>query len=562
MRQHTVKENGDNLKVCVLSGADEIGRNCSFVEYRDTIIIIDCGFSFPSEQMFGYDYMIPNAGYLRKNRHKIKAVLITHGHLDHTGGLEYLLPDLGFPPVYAGRFAVALMRDRFIEKKLNRKVRLIDVDRNTGLSFGPFRASFIGVTHSIPNSFSIFIESPGGNVFFSGDYKIDEEPANELETDYARFRSLRGRVDLALMESTNAAVPGKSKSATEIAGNLEDIIRSCRKRVIVASFSSLVSRIHSVLTIARKTNRKVVLAGRSLVNAVRIAREQRYINIPDSMIVPETKVNHFPDDRVLIFVTGSQGEENAALNRISKGEHRYVKIKRGDLVLLSASEIPDNVAQIGEMTDRLIAAGADIIKSNMMDIHATGHGLIDDMKMMYDMIAPKYAMPIHGGLTLRYQNSRNFIRWGMKPEQVFLTADGQVWEYNGRNWRKTYQVEAQPILIDGMGASNLGSVVLRDRQQMAEFGMLTVLLHIGKSDGALIGTPRFVSRGFVNAQAAQHLIKDMNSIVSRTHREWLYRCRRQGRFEQEKLIADVEYDLADHIGQTIERKPLIIVVIQ
>lgn len=552
-----------NLRICTLSGTNEIGRNSSFIEYDDSIIVVDCGFSFPEEQLFGFDYMIPNVNYLRKNKHKIKAILITHGHLDHTGGLQFILPDLDFPPIYAGKFANALIKEKLTEVEMDKKTQLIDVHRNTQLQIGPFRVSFIGVTHSIPNSFSIFIESQGGNIFFSGDYKIDLEPANEEQSDYPKLEALKGKVDLALMESTNATRPGKSKSAQEIAKNIEDIVREQKGRVIVASFSSLVSRLYSVIQIARKTNRKVVLSGRSLVTAVRIAREQHYLDIPDDTLIPEDKAKDYSDDRILFLTTGSQGEEFAALNRISKGEHKTIKIKDGDLILMSSSEIPDNIVQISHMTDRLIKAGAQLIKNDMMSIHETGHGMIEDMEMMYKMIEPRYVMPIHGWLTLRYQNSKNFIAWGMKPENVILTEDGQTWELENSQWKKGNQVESKPILIDGLGKSTLGDIILKDRQQLAEYGILNTIVNLSAKDGRLLGKPKFVSRGFVNTQTMQDYTKTLANIVIETHKDWLDTSRKNHakKLDTEDLKMHLEKRLSNYIYRTIERRPIIMAVV-
>lgn len=549
----------DNLKVCTLSGVEEVGRNSNFVEIGNEIIMIDCGFSFPELELYGVDYLIPNFAYLKKNKKKIKGILITHGHLDHTGALPYILPELGYPPIYAGRFANALIKNRLKEFEMDNKVKFIDIHRNTVMHLGQFKISFIGVTHSIPDSHSIFIETRKGNVFFSGDYKIDMAPANEPQTDYTKLKSLAGRVDLAFMESTNSFESGKTKSEKEISQNLEETIRKCEGRVVVASFSSLLSRLYSVLQIAQKTNRKVVLLGRSLKTVVEIAREQRYINIPDKMIIPEQKIKNFSDKELLIISTGSQGEKYAALNRISTGEHKYFKVKKGDFIILSASEIPGNFIQIQQMTDRLIKLGAEILKESMEDIYESGHGFQEDMKMMYEMIRPKNIVPIHGNMTLRYQNKKNFIKWGFPEDRIYLTDDGQIWELDGSKVIKGNTIDAKPILIDGLGIGDVGETVLKDRQQLAEYGMFIVLLNLSENSKKILGRPKFISRGFVYMKTSQGLIKEAENVIYDVHREWSYKNSNDQNYQELKEL--LEKQLRNFLYKKTEREPAIIVAI-
>lgn len=384
------------LKLCTLSGTTEIGRNCNFVEYSNEIVMIDAGYSFPGQEMYGIDYLIPNTSYLQKNKTKIKAILITHGHLDHIGALKWVLPELDYPPIYAGGFAKALIEEKMREYGMLSKVKIYGVDRKSTIKVGKyFRATFVGINHSIPDAFSIFLESPNGNVFFSGDYKIDMTPANEPQTDYETLRKLRGHIDLALMESTNATNPGKAPSEKQIFDNLADLIKQQKGRVIVAAFSSLITRLYSLIEVAKMTNRKIVLSGRSLEQSLDIARKKHYINIDDKMIVKEKDINKYADNELLLLCTGSQGERFAALNRISLNEHKFIKIKKGDLVIMSSSEIPENISSIERMTDRIISLGGDLIKDTIdLKIHSTGHGNQEDMKMMHEMIQPR-AMSDH-----------------------------------------------------------------------------------------------------------------------------------------------------------------------
>ncbi len=549
----------DKLKICTLSGTEEVGRNCTFVEYKGEILIIDMGFAFPDLESYGIDYVIPNFSYLKRNKKKIKGVLITHGHLDHTGGLAYILPYLDFPPIYTGNFANALIRERLKEFDMGKKVKTVDIEKNKSINIGGFKVTFIGVTHSIPDSHSIFVETQKGNVLFSGDYKIDVAPANEPETDYAKFEEIGKRVDIALMESTNAFEVGRTKTATEIGENLEEIVKKCKGRVIIASFSSLVARFHSIFQIAESTNRKVVLLGRSINTVVRIAQEQRYIKVDKRRIISEKEIKKYPDNQLIFCATGSQGERHAALNRISLNEHNSVKAKKGDLIILSASEIPGNILKIQNMTDRLIKLGADIMKANMEAIYESGHGHQEDMKIMFDMIKPKYIIPIHGSMTFRYKNKQNLVKWGFPEENIPLTEDGQMWEYDGKKLSRGLRIESKPVLIDGLGSGDLQDIVIKDRKQLAKYGVFTVMLNLSSKEKKLIARPQFLSRGFVFMKASRDLLQQIERLTVDTHKAWLQNSK--GRYEIKVLKEDLEKKLKKFLYKKTEREPVIMIAV-
>jgi len=552
----------EELKLCTLSGTAEIGRNCNFVEMGNEIIIVDAGYSFPGQEMYGIDYLIPNLKYLKKNKKKVKAILITHGHLDHTGALRWMLPDLDFPPIYAGDFAKALIEERLEEYNLKGKTKITGVNRSTTLKIGNnFKATFVGINHSIPDAFSIFLQTPKGNIFFSGDYKIDTQPTNELEADYEKLKSLRGRVDIALMDSTNASNVGRSPSETEVYNNLEKVIGKVEGRVIVAAFSSLLTRLYSLFEIAKRTNRKIVISGRSLEQTISIASRQGYIKIPQGLLIKEREINKYRDNELMILSTGSQGEKYAALNRISQSTHKYIKIKKGDLVLMSSSEIPENVSSIEKMTDRLISLGADLIKDTIeTKIHSTGHGNQEDMKIMLDLIRPNTVMPIHGPLTFRYFNKKNYVSWGMRDEDVYLTDDGVVWVFNGKSWIKGKPVESKPILIDGLGVGDTGEIVLKDREQLSEYGMFVVVLNLSTQTHRLMGKPQFVSRGFIYMKKSQEMLKEIQTIIYDVHRDWEQKSKASKKYVYDTLKESMEKEIGKYIYKKTEREPIILIV--
>jgi len=555
--------NKHTLKLCTLSGTSEIGRNSNFVEYDDEIVIVDAGYSFPGQEMYGIDYLIPNTRYLKKNKKKIKAILITHGHLDHIGALKWMLPELDYPPIYAGGFAKSLIELKMKEYKMDRKVKIFGVDRKSDIAIGKyFKAKFIGINHSIPDAFSIFLQSPNGNLFFSGDFKFDTSPANEPESDYQELSKLKGKIDLALMESTNATVPGKAPSETQISDNLEEIISKYDGRIIVSAFSSLITRLYSLITIAQKTKRKVLLSGRSLDQAILIARENRYINVDDSIFIRDKDIHKYPDNEILILCTGSQGERFAALNRISLNEHKFIKIKKGDLVIMSSSEIPENITKIEKLTDRLIALGADLMKDSVnMKIHSTGHGNQEDIKAMLDLTQPRNVMPVHGSLTFRYFHKLNLQKWGFRSDEIFLTEDGQTWEFNGSYWKRGTKIESKPILIDGLGVGDIGDIVLKDRKQLSEFGIFTVILNLSSKTKRIIGRPKFLSRGFIYFKNSQSLLNEIQNCIFDTHRDWERDSIQHKKYEEEALKTALEKQLSKLIYKKTEREPIILIAI-
>ncbi|HVX93167.1 MAG TPA: ribonuclease J [Candidatus Dojkabacteria bacterium] len=543
------------VELCTLSGTNEIGRNCTYVEYNNQILVIDAGLSFPDQEMYGIDYLIPNINTLKKKKQKIKALLITHGHQDHIGAIPYIIKDLGFPTIYAGPFAAALIKEKLYEFGLETKVKIIEIRGSTKFRVGDFGVTYISNTHSIPDSFSIYLETPEARIFLSGDYKMEV-----TQTDYKTLESIRGKVDVALLESTNAYEEGKARPESEVALTLERIISNAKGRVIVAAFASLVSRLTSVIEIAKKTNRKIVLAGRSLNLSIGIALDYKYIDAPKELFIKEGDISKYKDNQLIFLTTGSQAERYSSLNRISLAEHKYIKAKPGDLVIMSSSEIPENVGKIERMTDRLIRQGVDLVKSKEEDVHSSGHGMQEDMKMLYEILEPKYIIPIHGSLTFRYQNKKNYVKWGHNPDNVLLTEDGQQWIYDNNNLKRGTKIESKPILIDGLGVGDIGDIVLKDRKQLATYGMFCIVLNLSTPTQKLLGRPRFISRGFIYMKASQKILKEIENIVVDCHRQWFAQSKKSG-YQTDKLIEAIEHDVAKYIFKKTEREPIILPVI-
>lgn len=550
------KRFNDGVTLCTLSGTNETGgRNSNFIEYNNNILIIDAGFAFPGDEMYGIDYLIPNFSYLKKRKKYIKAILITHGHLDHTGALPYILEDLGFPPIYAGGFPLAWIKERLTEFGLEKKVKLIEIDEKSVLTFDNIKVSYLTNAHSIPDSYSIFIKTPEGNLFISGDYKIEDE-----KTDIEALHDIAGHVDIALVDSTNVYKKGKAKPEKVVYDNLLKIISNHKGRVIVGAFASLVDRLLTLIAIAKKTNRKIYISGRSMLMILEIAKNKGLVKVSPDIFINEKELRSLEDHKIIMLITGSQGERYAAMNRIALGEHKYIKAKKGDLVILSASEVPGNESQIERMTDGLIKQGVDIIKGSEIDVHSGGHGLQDDMKILYDIIKPKYIMPIHGSLTYRYHSQKIHTSWGHKKEGVLLTEDGQTWILKNRKIKRGIKIESKPIMIDGLGVGDIGDIVLKDRKQLAEFGMFIVILNLSTKEKRILGRIRFVSRGFIYMKRSQNLLKEIDTICRDTHRKWLSE-RSKNILDEEILIEELTQNIGKYIYKKTEREPIILPVI-
>lgn len=507
---------GDKLRVIVLGGLEEVGRNCTLLEYKNDIIIIDLGLQFPEEDMPGIDYIIPNMSYLKGKEKKVRGVIITHGHYDHIGAIPHVVPQIGNPPIYALPMTAAIVKRRqedFHTQKLDVKV----VKVSDTLQLGSFKVSFFHINHNIPDSVGIVIETPVGVICHTGDWKFDFHPAGTVHADFQEIAAIGKRGVLCLMgDSTNAAHEGHQISERVIGEELEGIIAKAPGRVIIGTFASLLARVKQIIEISEKLGKKVALDGYSMKTNVEIAKELGFINVnPRSLIKPE-QVDNYPPDKVVVICTGAQGEKNAALNRIANNDHRSLRIQPTDTVIFSSSVIPGNEQSVQRVKDTLYRKGAKVIHYQMMDVHAGGHAKKEDIKLMLALFKPKYYVPIEGNHFLLRENADVAYSMGWAKNRVFVADNGQVMEFSkGEGQLTKEKVTTDYVFVDGLGVGDVSQVVLRDRKHLAEDGMVVIIVKIEKKTGKLVGIPDIVSRGFIFMKEQKKLIEDTRKLVER-----------------------------------------------
>ncbi|OGJ50912.1 hypothetical protein A2483_02765 [Candidatus Peregrinibacteria bacterium RIFOXYC2_FULL_33_13] len=498
------------LRVIPLGGLDEVGKNMTIVEYGNDIIIIDMGIQFPEEDMLGIDFVIPDISYLKGKEHRIKGILITHGHLDHIGGIPYLIEKLNFPPIYATRLTIELIKKRNSEFRLKKPVQLKEINSNSKIKLGTIWAEFFRVNHSIPDCVGIILNTLKGILVFTGDFKFDLAPADNTQADIAKMGSMGSKNVLALFsDSTNALVPGKSISESKIVENLDGLINNAKGRVIIASFSSLLGRIQQIINIAVKYNRKIYVSGSSMESNIEIAKKLGYLKVPKGAVIHKMKKNgsHNEND-TLILTTGSQGEEISSLTRMAKGEHAHIKIRHGDTVILSSSPIIGNERAISRVMNDLCKRGARVISNDIVDVHISGHAKQEDLKMMINLIKPKYLIPVHGELVMRIGHKDLGLKMGIKEENIIILNNGSILLADGQKaWIHKDQIETKYILVEGTGISSSAHQLLQDRQTLAKNGIIVVLLKIHNK--RLIGKVDTISRGFIYREDTDKILEDI-----------------------------------------------------
>jgi len=544
------------LSVLALGGINEIGKNMYVIQYGDDLLVVDCGAKFADHNILGVDLIIPDVTYLQEHQEKIKGLIVTHGHEDHIGAIPYFLKKLNVP-VYASRFTLGLIELKLKEHKFLRESTLHEVQADSTLTFGQIDVSFFKVSHSIPDCLGIVFDTPEGKVVHTGDFKFDLTPVNNQYSDIHKMANIGEEgVLLLISESTNAERPGMTPSEYKVGIHLEEAFLNATQKVFVTTFASNVNRLQQVVDACMKTNRKLALLGRSMVNVVSVARARGYLDVPDWAIVDPRDVNELPSHRIAILCTGSQGEPLAALAKLSTGSNRDVKIHPGDTVILAASPIPGNEKDVSRVIDNLFQLGADVIygAGNTTGMHVSGHGYQEDLKLMLSLMKPKYFIPVHGEYRMLYRHRQLAELIGVEKNNTFIINNGDVVDIQHGIARQTRKVPAGDTYVDGYGIGEVGQVVLRDRKQLSEDGMLVVVVTINKADGSLISAPDTISRGFVYAREAEEMIDIINNIV----KEEIQRFNEANIFAMKQAVKKA---VGQYVFSLTKRRPMILPII-
>lgn len=503
------------MRMIPIGGLEEVGKNSMIIEYENDIIAIDMGFQFPDDELFGVDYVIPDFQYLVERKNRIRGLLITHGHLDHIGALPYVLADLGYPIIYASALTVGLIQKQLEEHKMMKLARFKVIDNKQVYNFGQIQAEFFRVNHSIPDAMGVFVHSPAGNIIHTGDFKFDFTPADGVEADIKKISEFGKRgVNILFSDSTNALKPGHTISERVVAENLESAIVDAKGRIIIACFSSMIGRMQQVLDFAKSHRRKVFLSGGSLISNFEIAKKLGFLKFDKDLVREVRTVNQHPDHEVLVLSTGSQGEPMAALSRMATGAHANIKLHAGDTVVASSSPIPGNEKQIAFLVDSLSRLGAYVVHNQMMDVHASGHGQQEDLKLMMSLVRPEHLVPIHGNFYMRQAHAALAGSVGIPLQNTHMLDNGNVVEIRDHKFcEKKEDIKVRYVVVDGTGKGDLGSQVLKERAAMAQNGLISLVIKINR--GRLIGNPIITTRGFVSptehkkaAKEIEHKIRD------------------------------------------------------
>jgi len=545
------------LKIIPLGGLGEIGLNMMVIEYGEVMFIIDAGLMFPEKYMLGVDIVIPALDYIRENRHKVHGIIITHAHEDHIGALPYLLKEFRIP-VYGTAFTLKIARNKLVEFDLNKYVDLNLVNPGETISIDPFEIEFIRVSHSTVDGVGLAIKTPEGVIVHTGDFRISHNADKMKNTDISSFARLGEKGVLALMsDSTNVEVKGYTASEQDVTKNLEKLIAAANGRVIVALFASNVFRIQAVIDIAVRSHRKVIFNGRSMEQIVNVATELGHINCPPDTVLDIKQIGKYRDDQIVVITTGSQGEPMSALVRMASGIHKYIKIKKGDSVILSSKDIPGNGKAISGVINRLYRRGADVVYSKIAQIHTSGHAHQEELKLMLNLTKPEYFIPIHGEYRHLVVHARLVEKMGMPRENVIVAEDGKVIAFDKNGGRLDGRVHTGRILVDGKGIGDVGRSVLKERRELSEGGLVVVTMIIDEETGVVLYGPELISKGFIFDSATGHLIDDAQCVIL----EIVEEIEPGSKSRIEQLRKKMQRALKQYFAFTINRKPLIVPVI-
>ena len=546
---------GSKLKIIPLGGLEQIGMNITAFEYEDSIIVVDCGLAFPADDMLGIDLVIPDVTYLKDNINKVKGFVITHGHEDHIGGLPYVLREVN-APIYATRLTMGIIDNKLTEHNLLRGTKRKVVKFGQSINLGQFRVEFIRTNHSIVDAAALAIYSPAGVVVHTGDFKVDYTPVFGEHIDLQRFAEIGKKGVLALMcDSTNAERPGFTASERTVGKTFDTLFEEHKNsRIFVATFASNVDRVQQIINTANKFGRKVAVEGRSMVSIIDTAISLECISIPENTLVELDQMKNYPDEQQVIITTGSQGESMAALSRMANGMHKKITIGPSDTVIFSSNPIPGNEKSVTKIINELLRKGADVI---FQDVHVSGHACQEEIKLIYSLVQPKYSIPVHGEYKHLRAQAKIAGELGIPKENIFILSSGDVIEIDENSAKVTDKVATGAILVDGLGVGDVGNVVLRDRQHLAEDGIMIVVLSLEKTSGEIVSGPDIVSRGFVYVKESDELIEEARCIVD----EALQSCLDKGITDWGKLKTTTKDVLGEFVWRKTKRRPMILPII-
>ncbi|HHU23245.1 MAG TPA: ribonuclease J [Clostridiales bacterium] len=545
------------LKIIPLGGLGEIGKNLTVFEYGNDLLVVDCGLGFPDEDMYGVDIVIPDIGWLVQNKERLRAIVLTHGHEDHIGGLPYLVKEVN-APIYATRLTAGLAEIKLEEHKLLDKTKIITLEAGEKFKAGCFTVELIHVNHSVADAVSLAIRTPIGMVIHTGDFKIDVSPIQGDMIDIARFGKLGKDGVLALLsDSTNVEKPGYSESESKVGDRFDELFKDCEKRIIVTTFSSNVHRIQQIINVAAKYGRKVGITGRSMENVIKVSTELGYLEVPEGVLVDMNQLKNYPRKKVVIITTGSQGENMSALYRMAFSGHRQVEIDAGDRVIISASAIPGNETTVSRVIDELFCKGAEVIYDRLSDLHVSGHACQEELKMILALTKPKFFIPVHGEYRHLFKHAELARAMGVEPRNIVIGGNGRVIEITRNNIKLTGTVPAGNVLVDGTGVGDVGSVVLRDRRHLADEGIIVIVMMLAGEDSSLVSGPDIITRGFVYVKESETLMEELKRVVM----ESLNSCQDQRITDWATIKSKVKGNLSGYLYKTIKRSPMIIPVI-
>lgn len=545
------------LSLIPLGGLGEIGKNMMAVRFGEAILLIDCGLMFPEEEMLGIDIVIPDISYLLDNREFVKGIVLTHGHEDHIGALPYVLRQINVP-VYGTKLTLGILQGKLKEQNIADEAVLHAVKTRETVEIGPFKVEFIKVSHSIPDAVAVAVHTPIGVVIHTGDFKIDQTPVDGQVTDFHRLAQLGEKGVLALLsDSTNVERPGYTMSECVVGNTFDEIFRQSEGRVIIATFASNVHRLQQAIHTACEQGRKVAVVGRSMVNVVNIACELGYLHIPAGTLIELDEANRLPKKKVVILTTGSQGEPMSALTRMAMSDHRQVEIIPGDTVIIAATPIPGNEKLVARIIDQLFKQGANVIYEAVSGIHVSGHPSQEELKLMINLVKPKFFVPVHGEYRMLIKHARLARDLGIPADHIFVVENGQILEFTRRTGRIAGKVTSGRVLVDGLGVGDVGNVVLRDRRQLSQDGILIVVLAIERESGQVVAGPDIVSRGFVYVRESEELMEDAKDKVKCA----LEKCGKRKISEWSAIKSQVRDALSKFLYEKTRRRPMILPII-